>query len=418
MDQQALDEWTADLIILLQSYAAVAACALLVLVALYVAEPLLRRRPFPLARLPPVRWTGHEVVLAFCVCWGLPDLIFITLLQMGFFQPLLGSEPPADNDLATTFYRFRGLSIISPLTLTACLAVLVAVLFARTKSRPHHYGLTWTRCRVNVALGLAAFIVTTPVLLGVHAGASLVTTGNPHLLKQLAEQHLEDWEWFFLAFQPLVMAPLIEEILFRGILQGWLRRATLIGHVILLSVSLYRAIPASFIVNAEGNYEFTPGPISFVGILTLGYGMAMYRMARHFDLAETEIHHWQLEERSPLSEEWARALAEERSRRWGQANAYLAMYGSSILFAAVHPWPTPIALFPMALVLGWLRWRSQSLLGPIVFHSLFNLVSTIVLYVTMFGGGQNGVAQAVAIRPSVAGSTISSVPASQLPLRK
>jgi membrane protease YdiL (CAAX protease family) len=57
----------------------------------------------------------------------------------------------------------------------------------------------------------------------------------------------------------------------------------------------------------------------------------------------------------------------------------LGLFGSAILFANVHSavWPTPIALLPLGLGLGWLQLRTQRLLAPIVAHALFNAVACV-----------------------------------------
>src|SRR5205807_5797494 len=46
------------------------------------------------------------------------------------------------------------------------------------------------------------------------------------------------------------------------------------------------------------------------------------------------------------------------------------IYGIAVLFAAVHPWPTPIPLFFLGLGLGYLAFRTQSLVTPTVLHGL------------------------------------------------
>jgi membrane protease YdiL (CAAX protease family) len=52
-----------------------------------------------------------------------------------------------------------------------------------------------------------------------------------------------------------------------------------------------------------------------------------------------------------------------------------------MLFAASHNvWPTPVPLLLLGLGLGWLASRTQSLVGPIVCHALFNGVACLVLY--------------------------------------
>jgi hypothetical protein len=65
---------------------------------------------------------------------------------------------------------------------------------------------------------------------------------------------------------------------------------------------------------------------------------------------------------------------------WKAACARWSIVASSMFFALVHStWPTPIALFFLGLVLGWLAFRTQSLLASIVVHGLFNLVSYLAL---------------------------------------
>jgi membrane protease YdiL (CAAX protease family) len=65
-----------------------------------------------------------------------------------------------------------------------------------------------------------------------------------------------------------------------------------------------------------------------------------------------------------------------------------AWYGTAVLFAASHSsvWPSPIPLTVLALVLGWLAYRTQSLIGTMVFHSLFNGITCLILLVQMLSG--------------------------------
>jgi membrane protease YdiL (CAAX protease family) len=60
---------------------------------------------------------------------------------------------------------------------------------------------------------------------------------------------------------------------------------------------------------------------------------------------------------------------------------FLAIFGSSLLFAVAHSnvWPTPIPLFFLGFGLGYLMQRTRSLVAPITLHALFNSVSTILM---------------------------------------
>jgi membrane protease YdiL (CAAX protease family) len=51
---------------------------------------------------------------------------------------------------------------------------------------------------------------------------------------------------------------------------------------------------------------------------------------------------------------------------------------SSIVFSAVHGFPDAIGLFPLALVLGYLYWRTGSYLTIVTTHAVFNGVTVIL----------------------------------------
>ena len=65
----------------------------------------------------------------------------------------------------------------------------------------------------------------------------------------------------------------------------------------------------------------------------------------------------------------------------GTLHGVLSVYGSAMLWSMMHyeAWPAPIPLFLLGLALGWLALRTQSLIGPMVLHSLFNGVACVQL---------------------------------------
>jgi membrane protease YdiL (CAAX protease family) len=73
----------------------------------------------------------------------------------------------------------------------------------------------------------------------------------------------------------------------------------------------------------------------------------------------------------------------ERAAWWWlpRPGAARAIFASSLMFAAAHAnaWPAPIPLFVLALALGWLAYRTQSIIGCVVVHSLFNSVGMLEL---------------------------------------
>ncbi len=69
----------------------------------------------------------------------------------------------------------------------------------------------------------------------------------------------------------------------------------------------------------------------------------------------------------------------ERQRQWAWADARLAVFGSAMLFGLEHGWPNSVPLLLYGLGAGWLAYRTQSVIGTIVCHALFNSVACIVL---------------------------------------
>jgi membrane protease YdiL (CAAX protease family) len=416
--------WTA------RAYAALAGIALVAIFGLALVLFVSKKHWLPLQRLRPGSWTGYEVFLAVCVVNGLPLLPVAILMMIG---SLLG-EPKdiALPGLAVRSFWMRVIMVASPLTFAATLAIAFSGLYLRCKTRPRDYGLSWMRWPANLGLGITAFLLITPVVLGLHALVSLGDKGE-HPFVELS-RNMHGWEWLFLAFQTIVQAPVLEEILFRGLLLGWLRRASLGGHIVVAVMTIVVALAlAPRAGDTPSVWDFA-GPGLFATLCATGYALWICWLARRFHLNGFEMQQWKPESINFVhdgtvlaSEDALRIMPQHREddgrRRqdWTQKNAWLAVYGSAMLFAVCHTgmWPAPVALIVLALVLGWLAVRTQSLIGPITLHALFNLVSFIALYgTTLSAPPPNGNVATTAARPSLLGSMINSVPASQLPLRK
>lgn len=408
------------LLVTLAAYAATALVALLTLAIIYLCAPAMRGRWLPLPRLRPGTWTGHDVFLVFCLWFGLPSVIVELLSQFGFFRGLIGIAPDSDLETPENVLYFQRCGVIAgPLIFLVLMAAIFGILYARSGSRPHQYGLGWARWPANLALGLVAFIVGTPIILGTHFLAILLLPQRPHQFELLGKQPLEGWEWGLMALQACLMTPILEELVFRGVLQGWLRRASLPGHITIISATLIRGAYAIRYRDPSSHAVGTDfGPFLFALLLAGGYGFWMYRMTRQFALFEDEIQHWlpQLDDAEVGDTHPPRDG--KCLRDWSSANAALAIGGSAMLFVILHAgaWPAPVALLPMSLILGWLAHRTQSLIGAMAFHGMFNLVAFIVLLAgTHYAPATNGNEQTTALRPS---AMASSVPASQQPLRK
>ena len=58
---------------------------------------------------------------------------------------------------------------------------------------------------------------------------------------------------------------------------------------------------------------------------------------------------------------------------------------SASLFSAVHGFPDAVGLFPLALILGFLYWRTGSYLTIVTTHAAFNAVTVILTLISPVG---------------------------------
>jgi membrane protease YdiL (CAAX protease family) len=407
-----VDDWQ-SLLLDLQAYLLVGAVAVAIGAVCIGLAPYVLRRPLPIARLRPGRWTGHEVFMVILATqWGVPFLIDFLLESLG---PSLARDDPLT--------RLRWTVYLSPLNTALALAVITTLLYVGSRTRPHHIGITWARWPANIVAGVVAFLVVAPLCYGI---LYLVTIGlglaaREHPFEKLVQQDFPIGGWALLAFMTVVQAPLVEESIFRGVLQGWLRRASLIGHVVMMLLALgLGTLPlllyaSTLLAEKDADKEALralapPDALNaiaaavFCGLLVGGYGLWLWVLWDRSLRDAANIILWRPgpapaaepepdddaeqdeDDEGDSQDELALRLsgdpaAQPLQHDWARANAQLAVYGSAMLFALAHiTWPDPIPLFLLGLVLGWLAYRTQSLIGTMVCHALFNAVACIVLY--------------------------------------
>ena len=303
---------------------------------------------------PPVPWNAVEIViLVFLVLIFWQSVVNEVLRATGFFAWYYPGETPGLE--ARQLLWLRALAFpFQVATVPLFLALLHGV-------RPAQLGLTRARFARNLWLGTVAAVVLTPLVLGLFQVLLwlnkhyLGATEEEHPLARLAKMDLSRVEWMLWVFAAVIAAPVIEELLFRGVFQAWARKARWGGAVgvalaAVLAVALrwqelQAAVQRVNVVgwSAAGEVLLACAPLLFVLALLPVFVLTL-----------------------------------RRSRN----SAAPAIFGTSLLFAMVHVavWPSPVALFILALGLGTLKERTHSLVGPITLHSLFNAVSCALLF--------------------------------------
>lgn len=317
--------------------------------ALAWAYWLLRRRPSRL--LPPPRrravpWEGLQVLaLVFAVLFVCPTLVDVVLRATPFLPRLYGNDffdaLNRGDDAAKARYAVWSKVVTFPLQLAA-----VVALMKFCNARLYQLGLTGRRVGRDVLLGVLGFCALTPFVRACHGVvASLwreyVTLPVPHALEQISRTrpHLLDWALIFSS--AVLLAPVLEELLFRGILQQWFTSRPRGGDI------------------AVG---------SALGLSAFAVGEPAYRAAGLREL---------LMATAPLLFALATVPVYLLLRWRCRSAAVNGIFGTALLFGVAHAqvWPTPVALFLLGIGLGLLYYRTQSLVPPIVMHALFNVVS-------------------------------------------
>jgi membrane protease YdiL (CAAX protease family) len=316
---------------------------------------------FPPYRNRLVPWTVWEIlIVVFLIYLFLPSLIRALLDLIHFFPWLYGDHFAQSLDQSAgarerAVADFRVGMWISALSFPFCVAAVLGVCGLASGTRPYQLGVTTHRWGRNLFAGLLGAAATYPL----HVLYRLLVTGyqrtfneNPaeHPLTQLAQNHPLGIDKLMIVQQAILIAPVSEELIFRGMLQPWLGRRRWGGEsAVLLAIVLAilrtrEPLFARWV--AEGWKGLALGLLPAAFVLLMAPGILLVRRL------------------SPRGEA-------------------AGIYGTALLFAAAHSpvWPSPVALFPLGLVLGWLAYRTRSLVGPMVLHAVFNGIACVEMFV-------------------------------------
>jgi membrane protease YdiL (CAAX protease family) len=203
------------------------------------------------------------------------------------------------------------------------------------------FGLSLAGWRRQLALGVGAALLTTPAVIAIQIAAVQVWRSRKHPVEEMVLESFSPGIALLAVASTMILAPMIEELLFRAIVQRSLTRF---------------AGPRGSAIPFAKDQAYTE--------------LAGDEFAAQGDAKSTSSG-----EATGSDQETAldRAGSEPRS--------FLAIVSTSLLFASMHApqWPAPIAIFVLSLVLGVLYQRTGSLLAAIAMHGTFNGFSTFIL---------------------------------------
>jgi membrane protease YdiL (CAAX protease family) len=234
----------------------------------------------------------------------------------------------------------------------ATLLVLVPLLLRLTSgARLEDLGLRrggWGR---DVRVGVVASLLIAPLVYALNLVASLVWSRSTHPLEEMIRVQFTGRTAYLAVLSAVLLAPAAEELIFRGVIQGWLTRL--------------------FTTPAEAD----PKPDDLSGLLeSIDLGGLSAPAGR----------------RPWLLPRMPRPLREASRRR--ASSGVMPVVLTSALFALLHAeqWPAPLAIFFLSLGLGTVYQRSGSLLTSFTIHALFNGFSTLLLFTALLAGDAVG----------------------------
>jgi membrane protease YdiL (CAAX protease family) len=360
------------------------------------------------------------------------------------------------------------------LVLNACLypfwiGSILGLLWLTSGAKPEQMGLTTRGWPRHVLYGFLAWVLFAPPVFIFNGVINLIfrfvlrAKEEQHPLTRLLGLESSSADAVLIVLTAALAAPFFEELLFRGVLQPWFAKRRWAGLIGIAGAFIFAVLDRGseivqglrtrdWLVLAQG-----AGAPLFVLVMVPGYFLVCYladllllrgQRSPSFPLWGKEV--WgegeslafsaqplsaspplcesgivgegesQAFSPQPLSpplgatgDQNAESVTQDRFPSRLQAVRWTgAIYASSLLFAAAHSsvWPSPIALFVLALVLGYLAYRTRSLVSSIMLHGLFNGVSCVVLLLMPHPEKGNPVTTAVPLTAPVSNS--STVPGS------
>lgn len=282
-------------------------------------------------------------------------LVFVRLLLAAGMAPYPTAAPTPQETQALLRVQLLADALAFPLQIASVVLLLPRFGGARLEQ----IGLTPRRLGRNALWGVLGWLLLTPACFAVNYGVialygrAAAANVQEHPFVQMAAGGLTPAWWLLLIFTATVSAPVMEELLFRGALQSWLERNVWASHAAMGLAFLVAAV-----MKGGDIRQALPqgGAALLIHLLPVLFMLAL-------GVVYTGV--WLLS-RTPAAP---------------------AVFAASALFASVHSfaWPSPVALFVLALGLGTLAYRTRSLAGPMMLHGLFNAVSCVLLFFPQSG---------------------------------
>ena len=344
------------LIILLGILSSIVGTWIWVIVRLALQLPVL---PPATPRIVP--W-GAGTVLAAILCW----IVLSSAVALAYSATIPVVVGP-DGQKSRRDLTPGEIMTISAVQNAATLAIVPLLLAAIAGARPRDLGIVGEGFAKNLARGVVGYPLLAPLVFAVM-GLSIYFLGrNNHPLQDAITQNMGPGLAAVLVLAGVILAPAAEELIFRGILLGWLTRLALLG------ASSKRPDPTSASLATFPELEPVPA------------GHLLETVEIDLPEPSPDLGSLATAEHPAYSPSSGIAAVAPRSPRAIGGRLLAANVIVSLVFATLHGkvWPTPMPIFFLSLGLGFLYQRTGGIVASTALHMTFNGMSTLVMFVTL-----------------------------------
>jgi membrane protease YdiL (CAAX protease family) len=251
----------------------------------------------------------------------------------------------------------------------AILAVILPLLRVMSDARASDLGLPGRPLGRNLLTGVVSYLILAPIVFGTMLIAVQIWKPRAHPVLQMISTQLSPSVAALALVAAVVLAPLTEEILFRGVLLGYFTRISC--RLPRTAHSPVSELHGSDLARDQALEIDRRDEAPFI----VGDASLQTALAAANPYAPPD---------GPLS----KPAAKPRPPRVNAVSLLLPNILVSVIFAALHgpQWPAPVPLFLLSLGLGYLYQRTGSIVAPIALHATFNGVSTAMLLLATMAG--------------------------------
>ena len=302
----------------------------------------------------------HPMVTRGEPSWGAGTVLIVFLSYVGISvlvsmsYPLIAGKLPAKAaTLPLADIPLLHMMLLNAVVETVMLMLVPIMVSLTSAARLRDFGLGFDEWWRQAAVGVVATLIAAPPVNAIQLVATRVWTYQRHPVQEMMSKEFSLGVAGLAIVTAVVLAPMFEELLFRGLLQSW------------LAAQFERFAISPTIHSQEDVIVRAP---------TDQPPADEYWEPEFENVSEAEP-------RSPY--EAPKNL--DSPPTYPPSRAWLAIVLTSLLFACVHvaQWPAPIALFALALVIGTVYYRTGSLIAAIAMHATFNGISTLALFLDL-----------------------------------